>query len=104
MYEVRNTKSPTDLPFVGRKKNQKSLSFWAVPPAKDYSEGTTVGAKMASAYLTYLQDAGDLSPMLAQIVFDMLDGKLPDTVHGQLVGLLSAIEQHLVAKTTKKSG
>ena len=101
---MRNTKSPTDLPFVGRTKNKKSLSYWAVPPAKDYSDGAVIGAKMASAYLTYLQGAGGFPPVLAQMVFDMFGVTLPDGVHGQLVGLLSAIEQHLVAKTTKKSG
>ena len=101
---MRNTKSPTDLPFVGRTKSKKSLSFWAIPPAKDFSEGTVVGAEMATAYSTYLQGAGDMPPVLAQIVIDMIDGALPAGVHGQLVGFLSTIEQHIVVNLTKKSG
>jgi hypothetical protein len=104
MYEVRTTKSPTDLPFVGRTKSKKSLSFWVPPPAKDFSEGAVVGAEMATAYSNYLQGAVDMPPVLAQIVIDMIDGALPAGVHGQLVGFLSTVEQHLVVKTTKKRG
>lgn len=59
---------------------------------------------MATEYLNYLQDAVESPQVFAQIVLDMVDGALPEGVHGQLVGFLSTIEQRLVVKTTKKRG
>ena len=98
MYEVRNLKSPTELPFVGKVPGRDSLSYWAVPARGDYGEGAKVGKAMAVAYINYLRGASSMPPVLPQIVIDMFEGaELPDAVRGQLVGFLSALEHKLVA-------
>ena len=98
MYEVRNLKSPTELPFVGKVPGRDTLSYWAVPAKGDYGEGTQVGRSMAVAYTNYLRGAAGMPPVLPQIVIDMFEGiELPDAVRGQLVGFLSTLETKLVA-------
>lgn len=51
---------------------------------------------MAAAYIAYLATAGELPPILPQVVMDMLAGAaLSDALQGQIVGFFSAIEQRL---------
>lgn len=100
---MSNSKSPIDLPFVGRSKKQsEQLNYWLMAlHAKDYLEGTKQGALMATAYLQYLRDNPGTPPLLPQIVADMNCAEDGDGARGQINGFLSTVEAVVVAKITK---
>ena len=101
---MSNTKSPTDLPFVGLSTSKTGyLSFWSVDRhAKNYLEGTKQGAELARQYLDYVAVQPGAPPLLPQIVMDMLTAPSDtDGAKGQIVGFLSAVEAKIAAKTTK---
>lgn len=93
---MRNTATPTALPFVGYTAKKESLSFWTVPQTGDFAQGVESGTAMANALTAHLMDDKNHAPILPQIALDMIaSGDLPPALQGQVVGFFSALEEQL---------
>jgi len=90
------------LPFVGRVPGRPDLSFWNVPKTGSYAGGCKTGKALAHIYLKHLREHGkEDGGILQSMVMDMC-GIDPmkyghDTVAGQIVGFMAALEPWLVA-------
>ena len=90
------------LPFVGRVPDRPDLSFWNVPKTGSYTGGCKTGKALAHIYLKHLREHGkEDGGILQSMVLDMC-GIDPmkyghDTVAGQIVGFMAALEPWLVA-------